>query len=498
MAQVRQAAASDIAARMIGMYVHQHWSFNHPYAARTWTVEDWRGYLDGLHRLGYTAVLVWPVLEVMPDPLTQSDRRALEKTRRVIDLAHQEFGLSVHLALCPNVGPRDEEARKYPFEERPFFYCDVRVDPGDASAMDSLLRRRRALLAPLAQADGVFIIDSDPGGYPGSTNRQFIDLLVAHRRLLDGLRPGIGLTYWVHVGWQAYCDYYRTGDFRWGTREEIEETLSLLAAASPEPWGLANGLDPARRLGLAERVLSFAYGAVEGEPTYPLSNHTPEELQPAAQSSAPRGVMANAQCHCVQLPNTFAFARLARGLTVEPGDYEAFGDGLLAGQGALLRRAWEAPTRAVPAELEGIAAELDQAASGPLQPGLLAGLLFGDGRRLLRDLAPQLRLRAAFRRLDAALEQGSRATGALAAALQATKAWQGCHGYRNAWNRPELVGVLRKVGGPALEKALDRMSYRGEGATPWAQIQDGYHRVETFGPRLLAALEETLAARQGG
>lgn len=58
---------------MIGMYVHQHWSYNHPYAARTWTLEDWKGYLDGLKKLGFNTVLIWPVLETMPDPLTKSD-----------------------------------------------------------------------------------------------------------------------------------------------------------------------------------------------------------------------------------------------------------------------------------------------------------------------------------------------------------------------------------------------------------------------------------------
>jgi len=28
--------------KILGMYVHQHWPYNHPYAARTWTLADWR------------------------------------------------------------------------------------------------------------------------------------------------------------------------------------------------------------------------------------------------------------------------------------------------------------------------------------------------------------------------------------------------------------------------------------------------------------------------
>ena len=62
------------APKMVGMYVHQHWPYHHPYAARTWTVDDWTGYADGLHRLGFNTIMIWPVLETMPEPLTPSDR----------------------------------------------------------------------------------------------------------------------------------------------------------------------------------------------------------------------------------------------------------------------------------------------------------------------------------------------------------------------------------------------------------------------------------------
>src|SRR5687767_12181476 len=56
------------ADRIVGLYVHQHWPYNHPYAARTWTFEDWRGFAGGLKQLGYNTVLVWPMLETIPDP----------------------------------------------------------------------------------------------------------------------------------------------------------------------------------------------------------------------------------------------------------------------------------------------------------------------------------------------------------------------------------------------------------------------------------------------
>ena len=48
-------------SKLVGMYVHQHWPYNRPYAARTWTIEDWRGYADGLTKL---AGNFWPLRRV--------------------------------------------------------------------------------------------------------------------------------------------------------------------------------------------------------------------------------------------------------------------------------------------------------------------------------------------------------------------------------------------------------------------------------------------------
>lgn len=155
------AHADEARGKLVGMYVHQHWPYHHPYAARTWTLEDWRGYAGGLQRLGYNAVLIWPVLETMPEPLTASDRANLRKIARVINMLHHQFGLRAYIALCPNVMARDDAAAKASFQQRHFFYCDARVDPGNPAAMQRLLERRARLLAPLKNMDGVAIIDSN-------------------------------------------------------------------------------------------------------------------------------------------------------------------------------------------------------------------------------------------------------------------------------------------------------------------------------------------------
>src|SRR6187431_651989 len=91
------------AEKMVGMYIHQHWPYNHPYCARTWTVGDWRGYAGGLKKLGYNSVLIWPMLETMPEPLLPSDKANLEKLRKVIDMLHKELGMRAYIVLCPNV-----------------------------------------------------------------------------------------------------------------------------------------------------------------------------------------------------------------------------------------------------------------------------------------------------------------------------------------------------------------------------------------------------------
>ncbi len=86
------------------------WIYNRPYAARTWTDDDWHGYIEGLHRLGYNLVSIWPQARDHAHPLTPSDRAKLDQHRRVIDMAHREFGMKVWIVLCPNISAIDEYA----------------------------------------------------------------------------------------------------------------------------------------------------------------------------------------------------------------------------------------------------------------------------------------------------------------------------------------------------------------------------------------------------
>lgn len=480
--------------KMVGMYVHQHWPYNHPYAARTWTLDDWRGYADGLTKLGYNMILVWPMLEIIPDPPTPSDIVGLQKMSQVIDMLHDEFGMRVWLALCPNVIPDDAAAASAPMGKRHFFYCDRRVNPGDPAAVANMLARREKVMGPLRNADGVSIIDSDPGGYPGSSNQEFVDLLTAHRRLFDKLRPGIEIVYWMHAGWLGYNRFYSTGALTFSTDEENTDCLTRLMEANPEPWGMANGLPLAEKLGIADRVIGYNYGRIEGEPSFPLTNFGGDSAREGGSAPGPRGVMGNAQTHCVQLPNTFAFARGAHGLPVTEADYVAFADELIPGLGAQIVMAWKTLPGTDPDAMRQAAEGLEAVPNASLQVGRLQGLLLGSPRRFLSDLAHMLRMRAAYVSLQAA--DGTPSKKLVRDFAETASAWQARHGYENSWWWPDLDPTLRRLGSPDIDAELDtvmnpwELPPPGTPGTPFDYVAGHLRDAENFTPRLLAALRK--------
>ena len=128
---------------------------------------------------------------------------------------------------------------------------------------------RAKLLVPLAKMDGVAIIDSDPGGYPDSSNEEFVSLLLSHRKMLNAIRPGIELYYWMHAGWLGYGRFYKNGVLVVFYRCEQTDVLARLKERNPEPWGVANGLAYAQKLGIDDRVINFNYGTNRGRAVVP-------------------------------------------------------------------------------------------------------------------------------------------------------------------------------------------------------------------------------------
>lgn len=498
-ALVVHAAPPTPADPMLGMYVHQHWSYNHPYNARTWTLEDWRGYLDGIKRLGYNMVLIWPVLETVPEPMTPSDRENLERIGDVIDMAHDDFAMRAYIVLCPNNRGKPEAAN-YTFEERPFFGTERRVNPADAVEWGKLMAFRKELITPLKHADGIFIIDSDPGGWPYSTNLDFVSILRSHRYIMNEVNPEMELIYWAGFGWEAYARFYETGEIKRGTEDEFDQTVHMIAANHLEPWWIASMNEPnlTSTLNMPQRILSFNYGKIEGEPSFPLTNFGDTTAYEGGKLKGQLGVLGNSQTHCVQLPNTFAFARGAQGLTCTRADYVAFADDLIPGQGDTIVKAWEALRGGDVAAIDASLASLVALKDSSLAPGPLKGLLFGDPARFILDLELQLKMMGTLESLyQSALAQPQDpglVKASFAAFIDAHVAWQQQHGYKNNWYDGKLWQALGAITAPASQETLKNNVFVGEGETMFDKVQDGLRRMETFTPRLIESMRKDLEA----
>jgi hypothetical protein len=350
--------------------------------------------------------------------------------------------------------------------------------------------------------DGLVIIDSDPGGYPNSSNMEFVDLLVRHRHLLDQLRPGaIELVYWIWSGWKACGRYYVTGNPIEGTEPEFLETLSLLKERNPEPWGLARGFECAKKLGLESRVINFNYGAVELEPSFPMTNfgsHRGGDPYKSGQEQSPRGTQANAQTPCAQLPATFAFARGARGLPLTDSDYLDFADDLIEGHGRPIVSAWQALGAMESERIKGCAADLAPLVKAKLEPGPLRGLLLGSANRFVKDLYAMLRLKATCLDLAAAADQNRDLFKPLAEFLSWLERWQAITGYEAWWGTLggcDVNPALQKLNVPLLADFFRNMglSYLKTGAgAPYERIAAGQFQNETETLRLIRVLRQTL------
>jgi hypothetical protein len=449
---------------MLGMYVHTHWAYNRPYAARTWTLQDWEGFLGGLTRLGYDLVMVWPQLDCMPPEPTTSDRAFLGKLHEVIDLAHDRLGMKVLLTLCPNtVG--NEKAAGYTFEERPYFVCEKKVNPAEEDEVGAFLAARRAQLSLVSNADGIAIIDSDPGGYIGSTNAEFVRLVLGQVAVLRSLNPSAEFVYWMLAGWESYNRFWekaRDGDeaHMWEEwhGDDFVETLTLMREQLAEPWWILGWLDrhqaAIEQLGLSDKAMSCPYGVIEGEPTFPLTNCATDNVASTVRQrhrkAFPRGSMANAQTHCLQLPHTAAFAHFAQEGMAEAFDLAAFAERLLPGLGETVASGWSVLETSEPEAQRRAAVGVRQAVARVGGTGDLGGLLFGDPERFLIDLAMNLELRAALGDFGRTRETDADPVPALRAVLEVLVPYQRRTGFADAYG-----GALHAGFNVPLERLAD-------------------------------------------
>jgi hypothetical protein len=458
---------------MLGLYVHTHWAYNHPYAARTWTLADWQGFLDGTAKLGYDLLMVWPLLDCMPPEPTASDREALGTLAQAIDIAHQAHGMRVAIVSCPNtIG--NEQSPRYAYTQRPYFVCEKKVNPKAPEEVAAFLAGRRRQFALLAGADALAVIDSDPGGYIGSTRDEFVMLARGQAEVFREMNPEAEFIYWMLAGWENYNRFWErtlkdpeAAIPMWSdwTADEFPETLALMRRDIPEPWSAlslrAEHDQALASLGMTGKNLWFPYGVVEGEPVFPLMRFVPESiagpLTPANLAQHPRGVMANAQTHCLQLPHLYLFAHLARGGSLATADYAHFADGLLPGLGETIASAWTALDSRDPDRQRSATQAIRAVAARPHAAGDLGGLLFGSPERFLADLAHNLDLRASLAILGQAIGSGADIAPALRTSLSVFRQYCDRTGFLDAYGGPlysELNEPLAKLHDPGLDRVL--------------------------------------------
>lgn len=353
----------------VGFYTHGGWVFDYPLAPRSWQRADYAGMFGLLKMMGFDTVMLWPLLEAIPMPLTDTDAAEVRGFRATIQDA-RDAGLRVWLAQCANLTTPPSLGAK-PWRERNPYPVFRTIHFNNAPDTAAYFAHRAALLAILNNADGYVTIDGDPGSYEGATPQQFAEVFRADHATLAhvGTDPAHQpVIPWVWCGWGA------KGVWQEPVEPLLRAELEVLRAQLPEPWALLPGRSArghandrvnmilADELGLAARSTLLFYEAIEYEPTAPAATLQFDLIrsffkdEAALRGRAP-GVMGNAQQPVMALPNIYFFARCARDTAyLERSDDAVLDDfaALLGGPPELLRPAWKClalPLVQLPAEL---------------------------------------------------------------------------------------------------------------------------------------------------
>lgn len=354
---VSQPFPGEPAFKHRGFYLHGGWFFKYPFAVRTWQRNDYANMFVLLKQMGYDRVMIWPMLEAIPAPLSEEDAAALRAFRLTLDDA-RAAGLECWVTQCPNLASPSRIAAKPWPQRNPYpVWKHVRLD--DPVAAKTYLAHRTALMSILNNADGYVTIDGDPGGYAGARPEDWLKVFLSDRAVIDrsGFKPQQQkIIPWVWCGWGA------KGVWREPIEPYVRASIELLGKAMPEPWemlpgrshrdeGHANGrinISFTDQAGLMGRSTILCYEAIEFEPSIPaavLQFDIIRKVLRKESSFAPvaRGVFGNAQQPVMVLPNMYFFARASWDLGyLDRSDEQVLADlaDLLGGPREILIPAW--------------------------------------------------------------------------------------------------------------------------------------------------------------
>ena len=188
-----------------------------------------------LKRLDFNTVMLWPVLEALPMPLSPADREAVRQFRPIVEDT-RACGLEVW--LTQSIVTSGPEIAAKPWTDRSLYAHMKTVRMDDPKQAIDFLQHQAALLEILNDADGYVTIDGDPGGYPGAKPAEFLKVLLKQRETIDrvGTHPKRQpIIPWIWAGWGT------KGIWQEPLEPFVKATLTALKQGMPEPWELLPG-----------------------------------------------------------------------------------------------------------------------------------------------------------------------------------------------------------------------------------------------------------------
>ena len=387
------------------------WPLKYPYAFRTWKEEDWKRFVDLAWAQKVNLFYLWPFMEVIPLPLSKEDQSYLEEVRRVIDYAQKQRGMQVWIMQSANrigvsdCGSADPRYRTYWVNPE----CQKDMNPADPNEFANIMSHFEAFYKVVNNADGFCMIDSDPGGWPGSPLSDQAKIFNGARKLLNEYSikgEQTKLIDWMWLGWGRHPTGSESGK---NAIVFMQDTIRNFKDNLAEPWeliaGISSYLESAQKESALKRTTFLQYGAIEMEPAFPATNLGFEPVQKVFDIAAGypqlKGIMGNNELMVLQLPRTFFFFRTAWDTAYKTRDEREvlleLGEQLYPGHKELVADAFLALRQDDPdkvaSALKGISELVNLSTSA--RAGALSRFLFPDQLAVARNLVQQLQIRSA-------------------------------------------------------------------------------------------------------
>lgn len=406
------------------------WPLKYPYAA--WKERDWDRFIDMAWIDRMNLLLLAPLFEILPVPLSSQDEAYVQEVRRIVDYAQNKRGMEVWVGMPANriavsdCGVRDPHLRPYWING-----CQKDLNPADPQQFATIGKAIEPFYRIVDNADGILMGDADPGGWPQSPLSEQVKIFQSARNMLNRYNihgKEAKLADFMWIGWGRHKFFTATNrlvtGFDWTEKNPDESDLAFMAETIrnfkqnlAEPWEVFAGMTPylesSRRESVLNKTIYFPYGAIEGEPAFPATNTTLEPvrevLDKEAQYPPLSSLMGNNQVMLLQFPRTYYFFAstwdsaskkrsqedilLAASEQIYPEHKKLLVDSFLA-----LRETDPDKIRSTSARLAALVM-----AGNAGRPGVLGRYLFPDRLIVARDLLAQLDIRGARQTLLKAL-----------------------------------------------------------------------------------------------